>query len=100
MTPSEVMTARDHGFHLMKLFPAAQAGGMAMLQALGGPLSDVRFCPTGGVSLQNMADFLALKNVAMVGGSWLTPADALAAGDWTRITRLAQEATRAAQTAD
>lgn len=96
MTPSEVMTARDLGFGLMKLFPAAQAGGLAMLQALGGPLSDVRFCPTGGVSLQNMASFLALKNVAMVGGSWLTPADALAAGDWGRITRLAQEATDAA----
>ena len=99
MTPSEVMTARDQGFGLMKLFPAAQAGGLAMLQALGGPLGDVRFCPTGGVSLQNMASFLALKNVAMVGGSWLTPADALAAGDWTRITRLAQEATNAAQAA-
>jgi len=99
MTPSEVMTARDLGFALMKLFPAAQAGGLAMLQALGGPLGDVRFCPTGGVSLQNMASFLALKNVAMVGGSWLTPADALAAGDWARITRLAQEATDAAQPA-
>ena len=99
MTPSEVMAARDLGFGLMKLFPAAQAGGLAMLQALGGPLSDVRFCPTGGVSLQNMASFLALKNVAMVGGSWLTPADALSNGDWGRNTRLAQEATDAARAA-
>lgn len=96
MTPSEVMAARDHGFALMKLFPAAQAGGLAMLQALGGPLADVRFCPTGGISLANLGQFLALPNVAMVGGSWLTPADALAAGDWARITRLAAEAIQAA----
>jgi 2-dehydro-3-deoxyphosphogluconate aldolase/(4S)-4-hydroxy-2-oxoglutarate aldolase len=97
MTPSEVMAARDHGFSLMKLFPAAQAGGLAMLQALGGPLGDVRFCPTGGVNLANLASFLALPNVAMVGGTWLTPADALASGDWARITRLAREATQATQ---
>ena len=96
MTPSEVMAARDHGFALMKLFPAAQAGGLAMLQALGGPLADVRFCPTGGISLANLSQFLALPNVAMVGGSWLTPADALAASDWDRITRLAAEAIQAA----
>lgn len=96
MTPSEVMAARDHGFALMKLFPAAQAGGLAMLQALGGPLADVRFCPTGGISLANLGQFLALPNVAMVGGSWLTPTDALAAGDWDRITRLAAEAMQAA----
>ncbi|MEN9843032.1 MAG: 2-dehydro-3-deoxyphosphogluconate aldolase/4-hydroxy-2-oxoglutarate aldolase family protein [Pseudomonadota bacterium] len=97
MTPSEVMTARDFGFGLMKLFPAAQAGGLAMLQALNGPLPDVRFCPTGGVSLNNLPDFLALPNVAMVGGSWLTPTTAVAAGDWTQITRLAMQATAAAK---
>ncbi|MBY0466985.1 MAG: bifunctional 4-hydroxy-2-oxoglutarate aldolase/2-dehydro-3-deoxy-phosphogluconate aldolase [Burkholderiales bacterium] len=96
MTPSEVMTARDHGFRLMKLFPAAQAGGLAMLQALSGPLADVRFCPTGGISPDNLASFLRLPNVAMVGGSWLTPADALAAHDWPRITLLARAATQAA----
>ena len=96
MTPSEVMVARDHGFRLMKLFPAAQAGGLAMLQALGGPLADVRFCPTGGISPDNLASFLQQKNVAMVGGSWLTPADALAAHDWPRITLLARVATQAA----
>jgi 2-dehydro-3-deoxyphosphogluconate aldolase/(4S)-4-hydroxy-2-oxoglutarate aldolase len=92
MTPSEVMRARDHGFARMKLFPAAQAGGMGMLKALSGPLGDVQFCPTGGVTPDNMAELLTLPNVAMVGGSWLTPADAVAQGDWARITRLAQEA--------
>jgi len=92
MTPSEVMRARDHGFALMKLFPAMQAGGLGMLKALSGPLGDVQFCPTGGVTPENMRAFLQLPNVAMVGGSWLTPADAVAQGDWARITRLAQEA--------
>ncbi len=93
MTPSEVMRARDHGFTLMKLFPAAQAGGLGMLKALGAPLPDVRFCPTGGVSTENLREILALPNVAMAGGSWLTPSDALRQGDWKRITRLAREAT-------
>jgi len=93
MTPGEVMRARDHGFTLMKLFPAAQAGGIAMLAALGAPLPDVRFCPTGGVSTENLRALLSLPNVAMAGGSWLTPADALQSGDWKRITQLAREAT-------
>ncbi|MFP5325772.1 MAG: keto-deoxy-phosphogluconate aldolase, partial [Gammaproteobacteria bacterium] len=66
---------------------------IAMLKALGAPIPDVQFCPTGGVSPDNLSDFLKLPNVAMAGGSWLTPADALAAGDWNRITRLAREAT-------
>ena len=96
MTPSEVLAAREHGFTLMKLFPAAQAGGLAMLQALGAPIPDVQFCPTGGVSAATLASFLALPNVAMVGGSWLTPADALAQGDWARIGGLAREATELA----
>jgi 2-dehydro-3-deoxyphosphogluconate aldolase/(4S)-4-hydroxy-2-oxoglutarate aldolase len=93
MTPGEVMRARDHGFTLMKLFPAAQAGGVAMLKALGAPLPDVRFCPTGGVSTDNLREILALPNVAMAGGSWLTPADTMRQGDWKRITQLAREAT-------
>jgi 2-dehydro-3-deoxyphosphogluconate aldolase / (4S)-4-hydroxy-2-oxoglutarate aldolase len=93
MTPSEVMAARDYGFGLVKLFPAAQSGGIAMLKALGGPLGDMRFCPTGGVSLSNLAEFLKQPNVAMVGGSWLTPLDVVQRGDWKEITRLAQEAT-------
>ncbi len=97
MTPGEVMRARDQGFTLMKLFPAQQAGGLGMLKALGAPIPDVRFCPTGGVSPENLRDFLALPNVAMAGGSWLTPADALRDGDWARITKLAREATALAQ---
>lgn len=97
MTPGEVMRARDQGFTLMKLFPAQQAGGIGMLKALGAPISDVSFCPTGGVSPDNLRDFLALPNVAMAGGSWLTPADVLRDGDWARITKLAREATALAQ---
>lgn len=92
MTPGEVMAARDAGYSLLKLFPAAQAGGLAMLKALGGPLADMRFCPTGGVSPDNLLSFLQQPNVAMVGGSWLTPADAVARGDWATVTRLAREA--------
>lgn len=92
MTPGEVMRARELGFGLMKLFPAEQAGGIGMLKALAGPLGDVRFCPTGGVSPANLATFLQLPNVAMVGGSWLTPLEALQARDWTRITALASQA--------
>ncbi len=94
-SPSEAMAARDAGFTLMKCFPAAQLGGVEVLKAWGGPLPDLRFCPTGGVSLANMGSFLALPNVAMVGGSWLTPAAAVKAGDWAQITRLAREATEA-----
>jgi 2-dehydro-3-deoxyphosphogluconate aldolase/(4S)-4-hydroxy-2-oxoglutarate aldolase len=93
MTPSEILSAREQGFQLLKLFPAAQAGGVAMLKALSGPLSDVRFCPTGGVSLHNMVEFLSLPNVAMVGGSWIAPLDLIEQGQWTRITELARQAT-------
>lgn len=92
MTPGEVMRARERGFGLMKLFPAEQAGGIGMLKALAGPLGDVRFCPTGGVSPANLSAFLQQPNVAMVGGSWLTPRDALESGDWARISALAREA--------
>jgi 2-dehydro-3-deoxyphosphogluconate aldolase/(4S)-4-hydroxy-2-oxoglutarate aldolase len=96
MTPSEILCAREHGFQLLKLFPAAQAGGVAMLKALSGPLSDMRFCPTGGVSVSNMVEFLSLPNVAMVGGSWITPLDLIEQGQWTRITELARQATELA----
>lgn len=92
MTPGEVMRARERGIGLMKLFPAEQAGGIGMLKALAGPLGDVRFCPTGGVSPANLAEFLKQPNVAMVGGSWLTPREALQARDWALITSLAREA--------
>jgi 2-dehydro-3-deoxyphosphogluconate aldolase/(4S)-4-hydroxy-2-oxoglutarate aldolase len=97
MTPGEVMHRREQGFSLMKLFPAQQAGGLGMLKALGAPIPDVQFCPTGGVSPENLKDFLKLPNVAMAGGSWLTPADALVAGDWKKITELAQQATALAK---
>ncbi|MES2296768.1 MAG: bifunctional 4-hydroxy-2-oxoglutarate aldolase/2-dehydro-3-deoxy-phosphogluconate aldolase [Pseudomonadota bacterium] len=92
MTPSEVMAAREAGFRQLKLFPAMQAGGIGMLTAIGGPLPDITFCPTGGISIETAPQFLACKNVACVGGSWLTPKDAIAAGDWGRITELAQAA--------
>ena len=93
MTPSDVIAARAAGFSELKLFPAQLAGGIGMLRALAGPFPDVTFCPTGGVSAATAADFLALPNVACVGGSWLTPRDAIDAGDWKRITALAREAT-------
>ena len=92
MTPSEVMAAREQGFRQLKLFPAVPAGGIGMLNAINGPLPDVTFCPTGGISQETASQFLALKNVACVGGSWLTPKDAIAAGDWGRITDLAKAA--------
>lgn len=91
-TGSEIMAAQEDGYKELKFFPAMQAGGPAMLKAWGGPFTDVKFCPTGGVTLANAAEFLALPNVACVGGSWLTPADAVAQGDWGRITTLAREA--------
>ena len=91
MTPSDVIAARAAGFTEMKLFPAQQAGGVGMLKALGGPFGDVTFCPTGGVTLASAPEFLALPNVACVGGSWLTPKDAVAAGDWARIMQLARD---------
>ncbi len=87
---SEIMMAQEDGFSELKFFPALQAGGPAMLKAWSGPFFDVRFCPTGGVTLQNAHEFLALPNVVCVGGSWLVPVEALVQGDWARITALAQ----------
>lgn len=87
-TGSEVMMAQEDGFTELKFFPAMQAGGPAMLKAWSGPFFDVKFCPTGGVTLQNAPDFLALPNVVCVGGSWIVPMDAMKAGDWGRITQL------------
>lgn len=89
-TGSEIMQALEAGFTELKFFPALQAGGPAMLKAWSGPFFDVKFCPTGGVTLQNAPDLLALPNVLCVGGSWLVPVDALAQGDWARITQLAR----------
>ena len=90
-TGGEIMMAMEDGLTELKFFPAVQAGGIAMLRAWGGPFWDVKFCPTGGIALTNAADFLALPNVACVGGSWLVPQEALEQGDWARITQLARE---------
>ncbi|PID62243.1 MAG: keto-deoxy-phosphogluconate aldolase [Gammaproteobacteria bacterium] len=92
MTPADIMRARDGGYNELKFFPASQAGGIAMLKALGGPFVDVRFCPTGGVSLSTAPDFLALNNVECVGGSWVAPQQKMRDGDWTGIEALAREA--------
>ena len=91
-TASEVMAATADGLTFLKFFPAVPAGGVAMLKALHGPFPDVTFCPTGGLTPDNAPQFLALPNVRVCGGSWLTPADAMEQGDWARITRLAREA--------
>ena len=90
-TGSEIMLAQEDGITELKFFPAMQAGGVAMLKAWSGPFGDVSFCPTGGVTLHNAPGLLALPNVLCVGGSWLVPGDAIAQGDWARITQLARE---------
>lgn len=90
-TPSEIMRGRELGIELFKLFPATVVGGIGLLKAIAGPLPDVRFCPTGGLSLENMQSFLQLKNVLCVGGSWLCPADAIARQDWAAIETIAQQ---------
>lgn len=89
-TGSEIMMAQEDGFTELKFFPAMQAGGPAMLRAWSGPFFDIKFCPTGGVTPQNVSGFLTLPNVVCVGGSWLVPPDALVHGDWTRIEQLAR----------
>jgi 2-dehydro-3-deoxyphosphogluconate aldolase / (4S)-4-hydroxy-2-oxoglutarate aldolase len=92
-TPSEAMTLMDEGYTIQKFFPAGPAGGIAYLKALASPLPAIRFCPTGGIDTRNAGDYLALSNVVAVGGSWVTPADAIKGGDWSRIEKLAREAT-------
>ena len=89
-TASEIMAAQDDGYAQLKFFPAMQAGGAAMLKTWQGPFGEVLFCPTGGVTPENAPSLLALPNVACVGGSWLTPQQAMAQGDWGRITTLAR----------
>ncbi|MQA60262.1 MAG: bifunctional 4-hydroxy-2-oxoglutarate aldolase/2-dehydro-3-deoxy-phosphogluconate aldolase [Actinophytocola sp.] len=91
-TVSEVLGLLERGVTEMKFFPAEAAGGRAYLRAIAGPLPQVRFCPTGGIDPRNAPEYLALPNVGCVGGSWLTPADAVVAGDWAGITRLAADA--------
>ena len=89
---SEVMAAMADGLNFLKFFPATAAGGIPMLKALAGPFPDIAFCPTGGITPETAPQFLALPNVKVCGGSWLTPADAVAAKDWDKITALAKEA--------
>jgi 2-dehydro-3-deoxyphosphogluconate aldolase/(4S)-4-hydroxy-2-oxoglutarate aldolase len=91
-TAGEAMTLLERGYYHLKFFPAVPAGGHKLLGAWASPLPQIRFCPTGGISLANAPDFLALPNVLCVGGSWLTPADKLDSGDWAGIERLAREA--------
>ncbi|MDI3381487.1 bifunctional 4-hydroxy-2-oxoglutarate aldolase/2-dehydro-3-deoxy-phosphogluconate aldolase [Xenophilus aerolatus] len=96
-TGSEIMLAQEDGYTELKFFPAVQAGGINMLKAWQGPFGEVKFCPTGGVHAGNAADFLALANVACVGGSWIVPTEAIAAKDWGRIEVLAREASQLAR---
>jgi 2-dehydro-3-deoxyphosphogluconate aldolase/(4S)-4-hydroxy-2-oxoglutarate aldolase len=91
-TPSEIMTARALGICVMKLFPAEALGGAAFLKALAPVFPGVAFCPTGGIDEQSAGDYLALPNVPMVGGSWMAPREAIVAGDWKRVRRLAERA--------
>ncbi|AMC33270.1 MAG: bifunctional 4-hydroxy-2-oxoglutarate aldolase/2-dehydro-3-deoxy-phosphogluconate aldolase [Burkholderiales bacterium] len=92
MTPSEAIAALEEGFDALKLFPAEQAGSIGMLKAMGGPLPQILFCPTGGVSPESAPKLLAMPNVGCVGGSWLAPKEMVAAGDWAGITALARAA--------
>jgi 2-dehydro-3-deoxyphosphogluconate aldolase/(4S)-4-hydroxy-2-oxoglutarate aldolase len=96
-TVSEVMALAERGYRALKFFPASAAGGVGYLSAIAGPLPDLRFCPTGGVSADTAADYLALPNVECVGGSWLTPREALGAGDYPRVEALARDAARLRQ---
>lgn len=89
---SELMFGMEYGLTEFKFFPAEAAGGINMLKSIGGPFPHITFCPTGGISPANYKEYLGLKNVACVGGSWLAPADAMEQGDWKKISNLAQMA--------
>lgn len=90
-TVSEIMMVMDHGLTAMKFFPAEPAGGPDYLSAVRGPLPMVRFCPTGGIQASTAGGYLSLPNVSCVGGSWLTPKDAIERQDWARVTELARQ---------
>jgi 2-dehydro-3-deoxyphosphogluconate aldolase / (4S)-4-hydroxy-2-oxoglutarate aldolase len=91
-TGSEIMTANADDYYFLKLFPAVAVGGINLLKGFAGPFTDVKFCPTGGVTVESAPQFLALPNVVVCGGTWLTPADAVMRKDWAHITKLAKEA--------
>ena len=91
-TATEAMRLLERGYWVQKFFPAEANGGAPALKAIGAPIPQVKFCPTGGVSLSNAPDYLGLSNTLCVGGSWVCPKDKIAAGDWDAITALAREA--------
>jgi 2-dehydro-3-deoxyphosphogluconate aldolase / (4S)-4-hydroxy-2-oxoglutarate aldolase len=91
-TVSEALALREQGFRLLKFFPADAAGGTTWLKAVAAPLAGLRFCPTGGIGIETAPAYLALPNVACVGGSWVAPREAVAASDWSRIEHLAAAA--------
>jgi 2-dehydro-3-deoxyphosphogluconate aldolase/(4S)-4-hydroxy-2-oxoglutarate aldolase len=91
-TGSEIMMANADDYYFLKLFPAVAVGGINLLKGFSGPFADVKFCPTGGVTVESAPQFLALPNVVVCGGTWLTPADAVTRKDWAHITKLAKEA--------
>lgn len=92
VTATEIMTLLELGYTVQKFFPAEQSGGAAFLKSIGSPIPQVTFCPTGGISLKNASDYLSLKNIACVGGSWVAPKEAMLTGDWAAITTLARQA--------
>jgi 2-dehydro-3-deoxyphosphogluconate aldolase / (4S)-4-hydroxy-2-oxoglutarate aldolase len=91
-TATEIMALLERGYTVQKFFPAEQAGGAAYLKSIGSPIPQVKFCPTGGISLKNARDYLGLANILCVGGSWVAPKEAMARGNWAVITALAAEA--------
>jgi 2-dehydro-3-deoxyphosphogluconate aldolase / (4S)-4-hydroxy-2-oxoglutarate aldolase len=91
-TGSEIMMANADDYFFLKLFPAVAVGGINLLKGFAGPFADVKFCPTGGVTVESAPQFLSLPNVVVCGGTWLTPTDAVARKDWAHITKLAKEA--------
>jgi 2-dehydro-3-deoxyphosphogluconate aldolase / (4S)-4-hydroxy-2-oxoglutarate aldolase len=95
VTATEVLGLMEHGISMMKFFPAETSGGVAALKALGAPFPDIRFCPTGGINLARAHDYLALKNVVCIGGTWMVPLDLIADGEWDTIRALATEASTA-----
>ncbi len=92
VTPTEIIMAMKQGLNLVKFFPAGNYGGLKTIKSLAAPFTTVEFCPTGGVNLDNLAEFLAFKKIAFVGGSWMCPVNLVDAGDWAEITRLSKEA--------
>jgi 2-dehydro-3-deoxyphosphogluconate aldolase/(4S)-4-hydroxy-2-oxoglutarate aldolase len=96
--PSEMIQAMDAGFSILKFFPAEANGGVAALKAFSGPFPQLQFCPTGGINRSNLADYLSVNSVIAVGGSWVTPPEAVQAQDWDTITQLAKQSVTLAQT--